>query len=156
MLVHRYRRPLVAYLSRYADPMADAEDLVQETLIRVWQGLATYRQERRFRSWLFTIAHNVGTTHAIRRQRGEHLQSEGIPPARERSDSRLAIRELRDLLVRAVRELPYEQRDVFLLRQDGGLSYKEIAELQGVPVSTALSRMHYAIQKLRRALDDHV
>lgn len=149
----RYHGPLVAYLGRYGDSSDDVEDLLQETLVRLWRGLETYRHQGRFRAWLFTIAHNVGTTHVNQTRRTEPLRQEAIPAASERRDASLAMRELRRLIVRVVRNLPSEQRDVFLLRQDGGLSYREIAQLQEVSVSTALSRMHYAIRKLRRELD---
>lgn len=139
-----------------------AEDLTQEVLLRVHRSIGTYEPTGRFESWLFTIANHLAIDEA-RRRRPESALSEveddltgdrfpsGLP---EPSES-LEEEERRRALLRAVEALPLEQRQVFLLREEAGLSFKEIAEIAKCPLNTALGRMHYAMEHLRKALKTH-
>ena len=121
-----------------------AEDLTQEVFLRVFQSIGSCRPTGRFESWLFTIANNLCIDHA-RRRRPEaplDLEAEG----REEENERRAA------ILKAVERLPFDQKQVFLLREEGGLSFKEIAEMTGCPLNTALGRMHYAMEALRKSL----
>ena len=154
-LVRPWRRRLTAYLSRLCGDAAQADDLHQETLIRVWRALPSYDDRQRFGSWLFTIAHHVTIDDGRRRARvpadltplPQHLAAQPSDPANE-----LMARELGQLLADAVERLPEKQRRVFLLRQHGTLKFREIAELTGEPLSTVLGHMSYATEKLRRVV----
>jgi RNA polymerase sigma-70 factor (ECF subfamily) len=153
-LVRPWHRRLTVYLSRMCGDAAAADDLRQETLIRVWKGLRSYDDRQRFGSWLFTIAHHVTIDHIRRRARApEHL-----PPAdrgaalTSDASNELMARELGKLLAEAVEKLPEKQRRVFLLRQHGTLKFREIAELTGEPLSTVLGHMSYATEKLQRVV----
>lgn len=151
-LVRPYHRRLSTYLARMSGDRGHAEDLVQETLVRVWKGLESYDDRKRFGSWLFTIAHHVMIDHVRRRTRGpeatdhspEDLSGPGDPSAE------LMAGELGRILSAAVEALPEKQRRVFLLRQHGTLKFREIAELTGEPLSTVLGHMSYATEKLQR------
>jgi RNA polymerase sigma-70 factor (ECF subfamily) len=136
-----------------------AEDVTQEVLLRVMRSVGDYRPTGRFDSWLFTIASHLALDEA-RRRKVESLMSEmegegGVdgrlsqtpaPPERVEEEER------RRAILEAVERLPLEQKQVFLLREEGGLSFREIAEIVGCPLNTALGRMHYAMESLRRRM----
>lgn len=124
-----------------------AEDVTQEIFLRVVRGIPKYRPEGRFEAWLFTIARHACL---------DFLKTNRRPPADavpsfRRNDS-VGGDDTRRAILEAVERLPDEQREVFLLRADGGLSFREIAEAVGVPLNTALGRMHYAVLKLRESV----
>jgi RNA polymerase sigma-70 factor (ECF subfamily) len=152
-----YRKNLFTYLLRMCKEQMTAEDLLQETLIKVWRGLKNYNEQQKFSSWLFTIAHNVFID-AIRMQRTK----ERTTYIRDKTDlvsyftphSELVITESRIALQREIENLPEYQRQVFLLRQHSGLSFKEIAKIMNQPLNTVLSHMQYAVKKLKRCLNE--
>lgn len=149
-LIQPWQRRLATYLTRMCGDAAHAEDLRQETLIRVWRGLHSYDERTRFGSWLFTIAHHVTIDHLRRQNRApDEVEVPQIPAPTDPSAEFFA-RELGQLLEDAVEKLPEKQRRVFLLRQHGALKFREIAELTGEPLSTVLGHMSYATQKLQR------
>lgn len=151
-LVRPWHRRLVTYLARMCRDAAQVDDLLQDTLIRVWRGLPAYDDRRRFGSWLFTIAHHVTIDHLRRRGR-EPDEAETVNlevPAATDPSVELMARELGQLLADAIEQLPERQRRVFLLRQHGTLKFREIAELTGEPLSTVLGHMSYATKKLQR------
>jgi RNA polymerase sigma-70 factor (ECF subfamily) len=127
-----------------------ADDLTQEVFVRVHRSIATYEPGGSFESWLFTIANNL-CVDALRRRRDERGRPDLLEPAVRVADP-LEERELHSALLRAVAELPEEQRQVFLLREEAGLPFKEIARLTECPINTALGRMHYAMEHLRNSL----
>jgi RNA polymerase sigma-70 factor (ECF subfamily) len=156
-LVRPWQRRLGAYLARMSRDASQADDLVQETLVRVWKGLGRYDDRQRFGSWLFTIAHHVMVDAARRRAR-EPAVVGGLdhdPPAAADPSRELAATELGQLLAAAVATLPEKQRRVFLLRQHGTLKFREIAELTGEPLSTVLGHMSYATGKLQRIVREY-
>lgn len=139
-----------------------ADDVAQEVMIRVFRSIGTYRPTGRFESWLFTIANNLCIDHARKRRPestlsevdgetgAERFVADGPAPLED-----LEEREQRRALLKAVERLPLDQRQVFLLREEGGLTFREIADLTGCPLNTALGRMHYAMENLRKALKAH-
>jgi RNA polymerase sigma-70 factor (ECF subfamily) len=145
-------------LYRFARRLAGepwAEDVTQEVLLRIFRSIGGYRPEGRFEAWLFSIANHVAIDFA-RRRRPERWTPD-LEGARQSPSplEDLEDRERRAALLRAVERLPVEQRQVFLLREEAGLSFKEIAEMLGCPINTALGRMHYAMEHLRKAMKAH-
>ncbi len=139
-----------------------AEDIVQEVFMRVCRSVGSYRPVGSFESWLFSIANNLCLDQARKRRRetsleglGEEMRAERFASSAPRPPDALEEEELRRAVLKAVERLPVEQRQVFLLREEGGLSFKEIAEVVGCPLNTALGRMHYAMENLRRSLKAH-
>lgn len=163
-LVERHKRPLYSLIARMTEGREDAEEIFQETWFRAIRCLAAYRT-RNFRAWLFRIGHNL----IIDRQRAcrklvsldacrneseeegaslvESLSSAGPDPAQAAGDA-----ELQRSVVAAIRALPPEQREVFLLRTEEDLPFATIARIQGVSINTALARMRYALIRLRTVL----
>ena len=155
-LVGPWHGRLAGYLARMCGNGANADDLLQETRIRIWRGLRTYDDRKRFGSWLFTIAHHVTIDHLRRCARAPAELSE-LPEIGSSTDpsSDLMARELEQVLADAVDKLPEKQRRVFLLRQHGTLKFREIAELTGEPLSTVLGHMSYATAKLQRIVREY-
>lgn len=162
-LVDHYRRPLFGFIAKMMEGHADAEEIFQETWVRALSNIARYREDK-FLSWLFRIAHNLVIDRARRGKRlveldrpqdedGGSLQENMASPVRGPDDA-VRARELGARIGEAVRRLPDEQREVFLMRTEGDLPFKEIARIQGVSINTALARMQYALQKLRAELKD--
>jgi RNA polymerase sigma-70 factor (ECF subfamily) len=168
LLLRRHRAPLFTFLLRMLGDREKAEDLAQETFLRIVKGAQAWQQRARFQTWLFTIARNlcVDQSRRDRFRRADSLDAQGAPgsegdepalidsvPSRELDPSRGAeSARLRPQLLAALESLPAEQREVFLLREQAGLPFKEIAELTSVNENTVKSRMRYALEGLRKAL----
>ena len=137
-----------------------AEDLCQETWIAVSRNGASFDPAKAsFAAWLFTIARHKTFDH-FRRQRVAILATAPdeaaamVPDPQASPLERVQSRERAEEIVAAVEALPLEQRGVFVMFADGGLSLEEIAQVTGVAVETAKSRLRYARAKLRQSLAD--
>ncbi len=157
-LVRKYERPLFTFLLRLVGNRQSAEDLFQDTFLRVLRALPKYQEDGRFSGWLFGIANNLAVD-LLRRQRVQRsyflVDDEALAAAidyHSAADAEVESAEVMRLVEGALQQLPEKQRQVFLLRQHGDLSFKEIAELLGEPLNTVLSHMHYAVTKLRQQL----
>ncbi len=133
---------------------ADAADVVQEVFIRVHRSIERYEPRGKFESWLFTIANNLSLDF-LRRKRPEPTETIEMV-GRVGPHDHASHRELQEALMAEVDRLPAEQREVFLLREKSGLSFREIAEKLDCPLNTALGRMHYAMDHLRKALKEYL
>lgn len=155
-LLAPYRTPLFAFLFRSCGRRDVAEDLMQETLLRCWQGLPGYDHRGRFGAWLFTIARNVVRDGQRRRISEGHATGRetgpvGPPPtAVADPHAEMEGRETAARIQTAIDALPATQREVFLLRQHGGMSFKEIARLLDQPLGSVLSAMHRAVGKIMK------
>lgn len=167
-LFQRHRKPLYTYLVHHTGRAGVAEDLFQEVFLRVIRGSASYRPGGSFRGWLFTIAHNAMTDErrrkGLRDTRGEARREDADPggaweaalAGREDPVARTHARDLRARIEAALLRLPEAQREVFLLRERGGLELQRIAEVTGANLATVKSRMRYALAGLRRVLSDEL
>ena len=157
----RYKGPLHSFLRRMAGESA-ADDLFQEVFVKALGAAGTYEDRQRPAAWLFTIARRLALDH-LRSARPEvsldqespegFPLAETLPGADPRPEAELEAFEERARVLAAIDRLPLEQREVFLMREQAGLSFKEIAQALGVPLNTALGRMHYAVTKLRKDLE---
>lgn len=160
-LVEKYQRPLFAFLNRFAARPGEADEWFQETWVRAIRHMNFFRQKNLL-GWLFRIAHNLVIDHARRRRPdcsldaplpdGTATLADVLPAPTPSPAAETAGRDLGRLIVAATARLPVEQREVFWLRMDAGLAFKEIARIQRCSINTALARMQYALDKLRAAL----
>ena len=160
-LVEKYQRPLFAFLNRFAARPGEADEWFQETWVRAIQHMNYFRQNNLL-GWLFRIAHNLIIDQARRRKPDCSLDAplpesgaplaERLPAATPSPAAEAAGRDLGRQIAAAATQLPVEQREVFWLRMEAGLTFKEIARLQRCSINTALARMQYALEKLRAAL----
>jgi RNA polymerase sigma-70 factor, ECF subfamily len=171
-LVVRYQRPLFTFALRQLRVPSAAEDIVQETFVRVVQNATEFKHEAKFTTWLYTIARNLCIDqmrkNALRRHpsldqsANDQSNAGGTGPtlgeqlAGNRNVEREVVAtQLREVLELAVEKLPEDQREVFLLREVSNLPFKEIAEITGVSENTVKSRMRYALERLQTMLADY-
>lgn len=157
MLYRRHKDPLYRYLLRGCAHPDSAAELFQD----VWAGLirarAGYEPRARFSTWLYRLAHNRLIDQLRLAPRAPlPLEEELIPAAaeHERPEAQALAGEAGRRLRQALRALPAEQCEAFLLHEEAGLSLEEIAEVSGVGRETVKSRLRYALAKLREALAD--
>jgi RNA polymerase sigma-70 factor (ECF subfamily) len=159
-LLARYQHRLYRFLARLVQDSAAAEDLFQQTWLRVMQTIGKYDARSRFDTWLFSVAHNLAIDY-LRRQRGRSLDvadETGSPAEKLVSAGPNALEQLLDwergtLLAAAINELPAIHREVISLRFEEGMKLEQIAEVSGVPLSTVKSRLQRALESLRARLE---
>jgi RNA polymerase sigma-70 factor (ECF subfamily) len=159
-LYSRHRGALYRYLMRQARDNEIANDLFQEVWSRVIVNRARYEPRAKFRTFLFTLAHNCFIDHCRRskaRPTGANIEdadaADLLPAEYEtRPDAKLERAEASARYRAALASLPPEQRDVYLLHEESDLSLEEIARVTGVGAETAKSRLRYAVGKLKAAL----
>ncbi|MCE9636293.1 MAG: sigma-70 family RNA polymerase sigma factor [Planctomycetes bacterium] len=154
---------LFATALRLARNRADAEDVVQDTMLRAWRALGSFQRGTRFEAWIFRILHNA----FLNRRRKESLapevrdpdtfsppdRGEVVPDVRSLGElPALADRHFDDRVKAAIDELPDVYRTPFLLFAMADLTYEEIASAQGVPIGTVMSRLHRARAHLKARL----
>ena len=159
-LVARHSRWLLAYLRGLSPTEADAEDATQETWMRIIRSCGSYRGGS-VRAYLTKIAHSVAIDRFRRKGETVSVEAGEIAPLVETladdapgPDERFECHATADDVRRAVRLLPEGQREVLLMRIEGELPFREIAEIMGIPLGTALTWMHMATRQLREKLED--
>ncbi len=169
-LVGRYEKELYGYLRRYVGDATLAEDVFQNTFLKVYEKLDQYEQGRPFRPWLYTIATHqaVDTLRRQNRRKAVSLDRHGssglesdqssladLLVARDESpQDAMSREEQKQALRQAVEELPELYRQVMLLAYYQEMKYKDIAEVLGVPLGTVKSRLHAAVNRLMGKLKD--
>jgi RNA polymerase sigma-70 factor (ECF subfamily) len=159
-LYGRHRGALYRYLVRQARDTEIANDLFQEVWSRVIVNRARYEPRAKFRTFLFTLAHNCFIDHCRRVKARpiamgvDDADAADLLPTDEQSlpDAELERQESSQRYRAALATLPPEQRDVYLLHEESDLSLEEIARVTGVGAETAKSRLRYAIGKLKAAM----
>jgi RNA polymerase sigma-70 factor (ECF subfamily) len=154
-LYARYRGPLYRYLARHCESPASADELYQETWLRVIRARARWRPEGGFAPWLFHIARNLLADHW--RRRGPEtvaLDDSVVDLAAPWPEAWTRLRDCVERLLTLLAGLAREQRDAFLLQAEAGLSLEQIGRLTGVGRETVKSRLRYALRRLRAGLED--
>ena len=159
-LYARHRGALYRYLVRQARDTETAADLFQEVWSRVIVNRSRYEPRAKFRTFLFTLAHNCFIDHCRRVKARptamgvDDADAADLLPADERSlpDAQIERDESTRRYRAALATLPAEQRDVYLLHEESDLSLEEIARVTGVGAETAKSRLRYAVGKLKAAM----
>lgn len=154
-LYARYRQPLYLFLLRRGHSESTAEDIFHDC----WMKVIDYREQfdgSHFRAWVYTLARNLSTD--VFRKEGLRNASEfdeNCNPNVHFSTQRIVEdMDCIELIKSSVAVLPVEQRDVFLLQQEGGLSLQQIAELMTVGRETIKSRLRYAMNHLKQLMED--
>jgi len=163
ILYERHKGPLYRYLQRLCGRREVADDLFQEVWSKVIASRGRYEARAQFNTLLFRIAHNCAVDHFRRSGRPHEGAAQDIDDIaeqiggaeHERPDTALSEAQVRRDFRRALEALPAEQRDVFVLYEESGLTLEEIGRITGVAMETAKSRLRYAVAKLRGALKQH-
>ena len=156
VLYERHKGATLRYFLRHGLPRAIAEEQFQELWTAVIRSSATYQVTARFSTWLYRMAHNRLVDYWRFQGRSElsadeHNEDSQLSDVRTPERHALAHEQLRRL-GEALASLPAEQRDAFLLKEEGGMSLDEIAATIGINRETAKSRLRYAFTKLKAAL----
>jgi RNA polymerase sigma-70 factor, ECF subfamily len=160
-LILRWERPIYALAYRQIGREEDARDVCQETFLRAYRALGGFRGQAKFSSWLYRIALNL-CRDWVRRERRAHF----VQPPEDAELTDLAAEQepsesIEDLVVRhdlalaverAMKKLPEEQRMAIVLKEYHGLTFQEIADLIGCPLSTVKTRLYQGLTVLRREL----
>ena len=162
LLIKRWERPIYAIAYRTIGREDDARDVVQEAFLRAFRGLGGFKGQAKFSSWLYRITLNL-CRDWMRRQRrapvvltpdGVDLvelagESEGV----ETADAAVARKDLSRAVARAMSVLPEEQRAAIVLKEYHDLTFQEIADLLGCPLSTVKTRLYQGLTVLRKELE---
>lgn len=170
VLVIRHKRSLYNFLLRSVHDRSRADEMLQEVFLRIVRAKDRYETSAKFTTWVFTIARNLCVDESRRQKFRKTLPLEAKRRGRG-EDSGMSILDttaakqiaidagseaptIRERIADAIERLPDDQRQVFLMRQFGGLSFKQIGEAVDAPENTVKSRMRYALEKLRSELQD--
>ena len=160
-LVLRWERPIYALAYRVIGREEDARDVCQETFLRAFRALGGFRGQAKFSSWLYRLALNL-CRDWVRRQRRtpvvplpEDVDVIELAASREPTEpieDLVARRDLTRAVEKAMARLPEEQRTAIILKEYHGLTFQEIADLVGCPLSTVKTRLYQGLTVLRREL----
>ena len=163
-LILRWERPIYALAYRQIGREEDARDVCQETFLRAYRALSGFRGQAKFSSWLYRIALNLCRDWMRRERRAPVVQPPEdvdlfeLAAAREPSETiedLVARQYLSRAVERAMAALPEEQRTTIVLKEYHGLTFQEIADLVGCPLSTVQTRLYQGLTVLRRELAKH-
>jgi RNA polymerase sigma-70 factor (ECF subfamily) len=164
VLIERHRRRVYDYIRMMVKDPDLADDLFQETFIKVLKSLREkrYVDNGKFLAWVLRIAHNQIIDHFRRQKQLNQISSEeaGYDLLNNRKladqtiEDHMISEQIDDDIRRLIDFLPEEQREVVMLRHYNDMSFKDIADLTGVSINTALGRMRYALINLRKMIDE--
>ena len=164
ILINRHQSKIYGFIYSKLSDRDIADDIFQDTFIKVIKTLKSnsYNEEGKFLPWVMRISHNLIIDY--------YRKNKKMPMFRETEDfsifsimsdnvtnieSQLITSQVESDLRKLIEELPEDQKEVLVMRMYQDLSFKEISELTGVSINTALGRMRYAIMNLRKVIDKH-
>ena len=161
-LIRRWERPIYALAYRTIGREDDARDVVQETFLRAFRGLSGFKGQAKFSSWLYRITLNL-CRDWMRRQRRtpviatpdgvDLVELAGESETVETADAAVVRKDLSRAVARAMSALPEEQRAAIVLKEYHDLTFQEIADLLGCPLSTVKTRLYQGLTVLREELE---
>jgi len=163
-LIGRHQSKIYGFIYSKVTDRDISDDIFQDTFIKVIKTLKSnsYNEEGKFLPWVMRIAHNLIVDHFRRNKKMPmfreteefsifSIMSDDAPNI----EGRMITTQVEDDLKRLIQELPKDQKEVLEMRIYQDLSFKEISELTGVSINTALGRMRYALMNLRKVIDKH-
>nr|WP_282490367.1 RNA polymerase sigma factor RpoE [Providencia alcalifaciens] len=162
LLVIKYQHKVASLVSRYV-PQADVPDVAQESFIKAYRAIGSFRGDSAFYTWLYRIAVNTAKNYLVAQDRrppasdleasdAENFESAGALKEISNPENLMLSDELKRVVFRTIESLPEDLRMAITLRELDGLSYEEIAEVMDCPVGTVRSRIFRA----REAIDEKV
>ena len=164
MLITRHQSKIYGFIYSKISDRDVSDDIFQDTFIKVIKTLKSnsYNEEGKFLPWVMRIAHNLIVDHFRRNKKMPmfreteefsifSVMSDNTPNI----ESRIITSQVESDLQKLIDELPADQKEVLVMRMYQDMSFKEISELTGVSINTALGRMRYALMNLRKVIDKH-
>ena len=164
MLINRHKSKIFTSIYLLVKDRALAEDIFQDAFVKVINTLrrGSYQEEGKFLQWVIRIARNLVIDHFRKMSKLPTISdSEGndvfsyISIADENREDEIMREQSHDRVRQLIQQLPEEQKEVLILRHYANLSFKEIADLTGVSINTALGRMRYALTNMRKLILKH-
>ncbi|HQU72574.1 MAG TPA: sigma-70 family RNA polymerase sigma factor [Calditrichia bacterium] len=161
VLVQRYKDQLLNYVFRFVGNRVDAEDIVQETFLRVYKNKHYYKEIAKFSTWVYTIAGNLAKTELRRRKRRKLFSVSNfvneerdfdIPDPNRSPDQRVDGALKDEIIQKAIDKLPAKFKEVIILRDIQEFAYEEISEILNIPLGTVKSRVNRGRLKLQEDL----
>ncbi|MGH1366536.1 MAG: RNA polymerase sigma factor [Calditrichia bacterium] len=161
VLVRRYKDQLLNYVFRFVGSRTEAEDLVQETFLRVYKNKHYYKEIAKFSTWVYTIAGNLAKTELRRRKRRKIFSVSNfvnddrdydIPDADHNPERDVDSAMKDEIIQNAIEKLPAKFKEVILLRDVQGFAYEEIGDILEIPLGTVKSRVNRGRLKLQEDL----
>lgn len=164
-LIHRHKNKVFSYISLYIRDKALVEDIFQDTFLKVIQSVKAgrYSDNGKFLSWVMRIAHNLIIDHFRRLKQINTISNDNYESdlfnskslAEDNVEDNIIKKQIHKDVRNIINNLPDDQREVIILRHYSGLSFKEIAEITGVSINTALGRMRYALINMRKIMEEN-
>jgi len=159
----KHKGGLYRYFLRKCGNASIAEELFQDVWMKLINAREHYEVKAKFSTWLYQMAHNHFIDHyrkhsisASMNQNFQDDELENIPAGNNQQPEQQAeFQQQMETMLQLISELPDEQREAFLLREEAGMSLAEIAEVTGVNIETAKSRLRYAVNRLRKGMNDN-
>jgi len=162
-LVVKYQRRIARHVARYVKASGDVQDVVQETFIRAYRGLASFRGDSAFYSWLYRIATNAALSH-LKRDPGDVLLGDDAPELRaeayepgvsdgESPERTLMAKQIAQSVQRALALLQPQLAEALMLYEVDGKPYAEIAGMLGIPIGTVRTRIFRAREFIAKRLE---
>jgi RNA polymerase sigma-70 factor (ECF subfamily) len=161
VLIKRHKSRIYRFVCSKISDKDVADDIFQDTIIKVIKTLksGTYKEQGVFLSWVFRISQNlIMDYHRKNKRKPLSVEKEGfsifslIPDDSQSIENKLISNQIEKDLNKLVKTLPLEQKEVLIMRLYEGVGFKEIAELKGISINTALGRMRYALMNLRKEI----
>ncbi len=163
-LIKRHQSKIYGFIYSKISDRDVSDDIFQDTFIKVIKTLKSnaYNEEGKFLPWVMRIAHNLIVDHFRRNKKMPmfreteefsifSIMSDNVPNI----ESQIITSQVQDDIRKLIDELPADQKEVLVMRMYQDLSFKEISELTGVSINTALGRMRYALMNIRKVIDKH-
>ncbi len=160
-IVHRYKDPLVNFIYHFVGNRNDAEDIVQETFLRVFKKKNLYRNVAKFSTWIYTIASNLARTELRRRRRRRILslsqmgygdKDYELPDYFSSPDKTIERKTKEQTIRKEIEILPVKFKEVVVLRDIQEFSYEEISQILHIPLGTVKSRVNRGRVRLQKRL----
>lgn len=152
LLMSTYQERLYHHVRRMVGSHEDANDVLQNTLIKVYKGLGGFKGESKLYSWLYRIASNESLTHLEKTKRKQTISIDSITEPLSNHGTGPSSEQIQERLGRAISVLPPKQQLVFNLKYFEELKYEEISEITGTSVGALKSSYHIAVKKIERFL----
>ena len=147
-IVRRYMQAAYYIALGLVHNQQDALDISQDAFVRAFRKIKQYDPQKRFFPWFYRLLKNLCLDHIKKHRRRREIPLEDVQVFKEEKDNR----ELKEVLWKGIEELPFEQREVIILRYFRQYSYQEIAEVTGKPLGTVMSSLFYAKKKLKESI----
>ncbi len=159
-IIRYWYKPILNYLYRFLGNMDDAEDVCQQTFVKVYKHLKTLKKPEKFKIWIYRIALNEAKNNYRWNKRNKQKQDQFTESENrienkhhEKIEAKILDKQVRDIFERLFLQIPVEQRVVIILKIYQDLKFSEVAELLSQSENTVKSRFYYGLRSIRKIIE---